>query len=341
MTMFNLKVAQRKKVKLMIALSGASGSGKTYSALQIAKGVCGDWSKVAVCDTENGSALYYAGDKTGDWSHLDFSAKMEGGYHPTNWIKMIEHVEKIPAIEVLILDSITHEWEGSGGCLESAENGSKNGFVGWKNVTPWHRAFIDKMRSSRLHIIATMRSKQDYVIEQNEKGKSQPRKVGTKSVQREGTDYEFGLILDIDMNHLASASKDRTGLFAVKPPFKISVKTGEELAEWANTGVEQNEAINNDSDSTRPDKAASAKDVPQKKNKIAEYRASQIDTGIETTTTTTTTIIYDRTNQKHQAAITKKLEAREIPIEDWDKVGNALHGRPTTDFEAVIQEVIQ
>jgi hypothetical protein len=92
------------------------------------------------------------------------------------------------------------------------------------------------------------------------------------------------------------------------------------------------EVTNNDSNSTRSNKTS----VSQKKNKIAEYRASEANSSTETAAPT-----YDRTNEKHQAAISKKLEAKEIPFEFWDKIGDALHGRPTTDFEAVILEVVQ
>lgn len=224
-----------------MGLSGPSGSGKTYSALQLAKGITGDWKKIALADTENGSALYYAGSKTGPWTHIPFDGiSTKGGYSPENWNKLIQFAETLP-IDVLILDSVSAEWEGVGGCLELVDELSqgKSAFSnGWKRVTPLHRAFIDRMRHSRLHILATMRSKQDYVVETNDKGKSTPRKVGTKSIQREGTDYEFGIILDIDMGHYASSSKDRTGLFAGRTPFKIDEDTGKELLAWANSGVE-------------------------------------------------------------------------------------------------------
>lgn len=233
--MFTKTVAEREKVKLMIGLTGPSGSGKTYSALQLAYGITGDWKKIALVDTENKSSLYYAGEKTGEWQHIDFPPTIPGGYHPTNWIKAIEYVESDKDIQVLILDSISHEWNATGGSLDlQTKFGGK--FQDWAKVTPLHNAFVDKMRHSRLHIIATMRSKQDYAVEQNEKGKSTPRKVGLAPVQREGTDYEFGIILDIQINHYCEASKDRTGIFAGRGPFQITADTGKELLTWANQG---------------------------------------------------------------------------------------------------------
>lgn len=239
--MFKKQVATKEQVKLMLALTGPSGSGKTFSALQLGYGITGDWSKIAVADTENRSALYYAGARTGAWEHIDFPPTIEGGYHPTNWIRLIEFVENDPKIEVLILDSISHEWGMSGGALSLVDNLSKsakgNTFTPWKTVTPLHNAFIDKMRNSRLHIIATMRSKVEYSIEKNELGKSAPKKIGTTQVQREGTDYEFGVMFDIDVeHHYATSSKDRTGLFAGKPPFLISPEIGKRLVAWSKEG---------------------------------------------------------------------------------------------------------
>jgi hypothetical protein len=239
--MFKKQVASKEQVKLMIALTGPSGSGKTYSALQLAYGITGDWSKIAVADTENRSALYYAGERTGKWEHIDFAPSMLGGYHPNNWIKLIEFAESDPNTSVLILDSITHEWQGKGGCLELVDAYSKNQkgntFTPWKTVTPLHTSFIDRMRSSRLHIIATMRSKTEYAQERNEHGKMTPKKLGLGTMQREGTDYEFGVIFDIEIeSHSATSSKDRTGLFAGKPPFLITPEIGKQLLVWANEG---------------------------------------------------------------------------------------------------------
>lgn len=234
--MFKKSVASKEQVKLMLALTGPSGSGKTLSALKLAIGLTnGDWSKITLADTENRSSLYYAGEKTGAWEFIDFASTIPGAYHPHNWVKLIEYVESDPKTEVLILDSISHEWDALGGALDLNQKfGGK--FSDWAKVNPIHNAFIDKMRQSRLHIIATMRSKQDYVVELNDKGKSAPRKVGTRSVQREGTDYEFGVMFDIEMNHYANSSKDRTGLFAPRGSFIITPETGQELLAWCKEG---------------------------------------------------------------------------------------------------------
>lgn len=236
MSMFKKSVAARENVKLKIGLAGPSGSGKTYSALQLAYGIAQDWSKITVVDTENDSAKYYA--DMGPWEHVPFDpTKIERGYHPYNWIKAIKFVESDPKTEVLILDSISHEWDGKGGVLDIIDDINK-GFAGWKMATPIHNEFIDAVRLSPLHIIATMRTKTDYVVEQNDKGKMEPKKVGLKVNQREGVDYEFGIVFDVAINHYAKASKDRTGLFMPRKEFKITPEVGKELLAWANGGVE-------------------------------------------------------------------------------------------------------
>lgn len=236
--MFNATKAQRERVSLKIGVDGPSGAGKTLSSLKMAYGITGDWSRIAVADTENESALYYAGELTSnDWLHIPFSPATKDGYSPLNYVKLIEYAET-QDVDVLVIDSISHEWNGVGGCLEIVNNIGGNSFAAWKTVTPMHDRFIDKMRSSPLHIIATMRSKADYVIEQNEKGKSTPRKVGMASVQRDGTDYEFGVIFSVALNHRASVEKDRTNLFIDRPPFIIDETTGQELIAWSRGGAE-------------------------------------------------------------------------------------------------------
>lgn len=239
--MFKKEVASKEQVKLMIAFVGTAGSGKTFSALQLAYGITGDWSKIAFVDTEHKSALNYAGAKTGSWEHIPFPSTIPNGYHPSNWIKVIEFAESDPKTEVLILDSISHEWKGAGGCLQLVDQYSKsqkgNTFTPWKIVTPLHDAFIDKMRQSRLHIIATMRAVTEYSMEKNEYGKTSPKKIGLKPEQREGIDYEFSIVFDMDIESKhASASKDRTGLFSNKAPFLTSAEIGKEIMAWAREG---------------------------------------------------------------------------------------------------------
>lgn len=223
-----LQVASRKRARIKMALQGPSGAGKTYSALLLAFGLCSDWSKIAVIDTENKSAVLYA--------HLGkyFTVDLTAPYTPEKYIEAINLCEQ-SGIQVVIIDSISHEWEGSGGILDTHGNMAGNSFTNWSKLTPRHNAFIQSILQSSCHIIGTIRSKQDYVL--NEKnGKIVPEKVGLKGITRDGMDYEFTLVFDIDIKHFASVSKDRTGLFVTKPDFKLSEETGQIILNWCNSG---------------------------------------------------------------------------------------------------------
>lgn len=225
-----LNKAKRHQVKLRIGLSGASGFGKTYSALLLAYGMTNDWSKIAIIDTENNSASLYS--HLGDFNVLVLTEP----FQPERYIKAIETCEEA-GMEVIIIDSITHEWSGKGGCLEIHERlGGR--FQDWAKVSPRHQAFIDKILNSKCHIITSVRRKIDYSMDTDMNGKTKVVKLGTKEIQREGLEYELTLNLElINDKHLASASKDRTGLFMNKPEFIINYDTGKMLVEWCNEGV--------------------------------------------------------------------------------------------------------
>ena len=227
-----LRKATRKKAKIRLGLSAVSGGGKTYSAILIAKGlVNGDLSKVAIIDTENGSADLYA--HLGDYNVLPISAP----FTPEKYIDAIKECENA-GMEVIIVDSITHEWDGKGGILEISNSMTGNSYTNWAKITPRHNAFIDAILQSSSHIITTVRRKQDYEMTTNQAGKLTPVKVGLKEVTREGFEYELTVNLELDQKHNATASKDRTGLFIDKPEFVPSEETGRILLEWCESGVE-------------------------------------------------------------------------------------------------------
>ena len=194
-------------------------------ALLTAYGICGDWSKIAVVDTENHSADLYA--HIGAYNVLSLSAP----FTPEKYIQALEVCEKA-GMEVIIIDSVTHEWEN---LLEYHSSLQGNSFTNWNKITPRHNDFVQKILQSPCHIISTVRTKQDYVL-QEKNGKMIPEKVGLKSVQRDGLDYEMTLVFDLDMKNHATASKDRTGLFFGKPEFKLSVETGKLIKDWCNSG---------------------------------------------------------------------------------------------------------
>lgn len=224
----NLRKATRQKAKIRLGLSAVSGGGKTYSAILIAKGLTGDLSKVAVIDTENNSADLYA--HLGDYNVLPLSAP----YSPERYVEAIKACEKA-GMECIIIDSITHEWDGKGGCLQIQEQlGGK--YQDWAKVTPRHQAFIDAILQSPCHMITTVRRKQDYEMAKDSNGKVKVEKAGLKEVTREGFEYELTANLEIDVRHNATASKDRTGLFMGKPSFVPSEATGEMIKVWCETG---------------------------------------------------------------------------------------------------------
>ena len=233
--------AVRKKSKLRLGLTGPSGSGKTYGALMIAKGLGG---KVAVIDTETGSASLY--------SHLlDFDVlELTPPFSPERFIEAIE-AAGAAGYGVLIIDSITHEWSGSGGCLELNEQLAQSRFRGntwsaWNETTPRHRAFIDAILRSPAHVIATMRSKTE-TTQTEDGGKKRVVKLGMKAEQRDGFEYEMSVVLDIiHAGHYAVASKDRTGMFTGSDPKPISEATGAALLTWLETGAESTQLLHDE-----------------------------------------------------------------------------------------------
>ena len=231
--MTQLRKAARKKAYLKLNLSGPSGSGKTMSALLMAFGLVGDWSKIAIIDTENGSADLY--EHLGGFNVLP----LEAPYSPERYISSIDTCLN-SGMECIIVDSSTHEWSGSGGCLELNENlaGAKykgNTWSAWNETTPRHDAFVQKVLQSKCHFITCTRMKSETVMGEDKKVK----KIGMKDIQREGWEYELTVSLTIDRDtHKAIASKDRTNIFEGKDPFIITPETGQLIRQWCEQGIE-------------------------------------------------------------------------------------------------------
>jgi hypothetical protein len=219
-----IQKAKRSKSFLKLGVAGPSGSGKTYSALLLAKGLLGgSLEKCVVLDTENGSANLY--EDLGTYSVLPFAPP----YHPDRYGKAIDLCVK-EGFEVIIIDSTSHEWEGEGGCLDlQTKFGGR--FQDWAKVTPLHNNFIQSILQAKAHIICTMRKKQSHEITESN-GKKQVVKVGLKEIQRDGFEYELSVSFDINIDHIATSSKDRTGLFPNTAPFMISEETGKTLKTW-------------------------------------------------------------------------------------------------------------
>lgn len=231
--------ADKRQGRLRIALTAPSGGGKTFSGLLIAQGIVEQMKKmgidtgrgIAVIDTENGSALDYA-DRF-EFDHL----KIDPPYTTPKYVTAMQEAYE-GGYAVLFVDSLSHAWAGEGGLLqkkEALDTRGGNSYTNWAGITKEHEQLKAIILSNKIHLICAMRSKQDYVIEQNEKGKSAPRKVGLAPVQREGMEYEFTVVFDLGMDHSAHVSKDRTAMFDGEI-FKPTKKTGAQLLEWRMSG---------------------------------------------------------------------------------------------------------
>jgi hypothetical protein len=224
--MVQIRKARRSATKLRLLLTSPSGGGKTYGALLLAKGLGG---KTVVIDTEEGSSDLY--DTLHDFDVID----LRPPFSPERYIEAITAAEEA-GYEVIIVDSVTHCWSGSGGCLEILEDVAKASFKGntwsaWSAITPRWRAFVDKLLRSPAHVICTGRSKTE-TAQVDDHGKKKVAKLGMKLEARDGLEFEFTCVLDlIHDGHYATVSKDRTGLFAGDPK-PITVETGKRIAEW-------------------------------------------------------------------------------------------------------------
>lgn len=221
------KPATRQAVKLKLGLMGPSGSGKTYSADRLAAGLC-PGGKIAFLDTENGSASLYADRFTFDV--LD----MHAPFTVQKFLAAMDDAVKA-GYDCLIIDSISAEWQELLAEKELLDARGGNSFTNWGSITKKHEDFKKAFVQAPIHIIACMRSKQEYVLQTNDKGKQAPVKVGMGAVQREGFEYECSVVFDIDMSHHAKASKDRSSLFG-DDIFQITEDTGKTLLDWLQKG---------------------------------------------------------------------------------------------------------
>ena len=287
--------AARKRAKLRLAISGVAGSGKTTAALEIATGLLGkSGGRIAVLDTEKGSASLYATSYEYDVMELD------APYTPERYIEVI-HAAEEAGYDVLIIDSASPEWNGSGGCTEINEELAQAKFRGntwsaWSMTTPRHRSFIEAMLQSRMHIIATFRAKEDTV---QEGGKV--RKVGMKMEAREGTSFEFSVVFELEhQSHMAIVTKDRTRLFG-DAPHKVTAKTGEMLLSWLEEGVEA--------------PPSEAEVVAKRREDISHRFAAALNPSGD----------LGNTEEEHEAAVASAVlavhnELREFGIEEYGEV---------------------
>jgi nucleoside-triphosphatase THEP1 len=235
-----MRKAQRRKAKLRLGISGPAGSGKTFSSLLLAYGITGDWEKICLIDTENFSGDLYAnyqqnGIEIGEYNIINLTAP----YTPEKYTAAIKECEEA-GIECIIIDSLTHAWAGDGGLLDKKgqiEKKTGNGWTAWRDITPMHNRLVETLLQSPCHIISTLRAKMDYVQEKNEQGKTVIRKIGMNPIQREGMEYEFTVFIDVDQDHNATTTKDRTSLLD-GTVFRPGIDTGKTLLKWLENGTD-------------------------------------------------------------------------------------------------------
>lgn len=229
--MLELRKATRKKVKIKMSVSAPTGFGKTYSSLLLAYGITGDWSKIAVIDSENESADLYS--DLGEYNVIS----MKPPYDVASFCSAVDAC-LAGGIEVIIVDSTYHYWHGKGGLLEYNNSLGNNSFANWAKTNPMYAKWLDKILQSPAHFICTSRKKQAYEIVENN-GKKTVEKKGMEDQIRDGFSYEMTISFNITTaGHLTEVDKDRTRLFADKPEFIITSKTGELIKNWCELGID-------------------------------------------------------------------------------------------------------
>lgn len=233
--MFNKAV--KTESKLRMAIAGPSGSGKTYTALAVATALV-PGGRIAVIDTEHGSAAKYA-----DLFNFDV-ANAAPPYHPDGLIRLI-NAAVAADYDIIVVDSVSHYWSGAGGVLDIKEEVERkmrnpNSFAAWKDVTPLHQRMVEALVGAAAHVIVTMRSKQDYIlVEKN--GRMVPQKVGMAPVQRDGFEYEFDVMMDIDIEHVGRVQKTRCPALVDGAFVKPGADVAGILREWL-TGASPEQA---------------------------------------------------------------------------------------------------
>ncbi len=234
MSNFEIHRATKRRAKLRLGMSGPAGSGKTYSALMIASGLGG---RIGMIDTEHGSGELYADLLPEGYDVITLTPP----FTPARYIEAIRTLERA-GVQTIIVDSLSHAWTGEGGSLDrqgKIADKSGNTWAAWRQVTPEHNALVEALLQSPCHIIATMRAKTEYVQEKDERtGKMTVRKIGLAPVMRDGIEYEFTVFMELDAQHQAFVSKDRTRLLdgsIIRP----DIDTGRQLLQWLETGEEE------------------------------------------------------------------------------------------------------
>jgi DNA polymerase III delta prime subunit len=244
---FEVEIAEREKLKAALAIIGPSGAGKTLGGLILAHGMMKAkypdleddevWLKVGLVDTEHERGKIYVNRSdlgVKKFRYINFTEP----YSPARYDMAVKALKKAGA-EVVVIDSISHAWEGSGGLLDMQQQAGGT-FSAWNKIKPHIQSFIKTLTQSDIHVISTIRTKIDYVIETSELGKQQIKKVGLKAIQKDDLEYEFQIVFQTDIDHTTKTSKDNSGMFEGKA-FKISTEMGENIYRWLEEGIDVKE----------------------------------------------------------------------------------------------------
>lgn len=235
MARFQAKQAERVKIYAKVALMAPSGGGKTYGALRLATGMAeeikaqeGREARILFANTEGARGYYYANEFQYDIIDL------EAPFNPEQFVDAIQYAED-EKYDIMIIDSTSHEWDGKGGCLELQQQAGGT-YQAWGKVTPRHEKFINKIADTKMHLIATMRGKDQYVMNTNDKGRTSVEKLGVGAKQRDGFEYEFTCTFLIDQkSSMSEAQKDNTHIFEREGQVLLSEDHGKKIIKWANT----------------------------------------------------------------------------------------------------------
>lgn len=245
MTALTFTKASKRQARLRMALVAPSGAGKTWTALAVALGYDPKTKKfvkanalgerVAVIDTERGSASKYADDP------FPFEVLELESFSPETYIEAIETAAAAD-FDVLIIDSLSHAWMGKDGALELVDETTKksqssNSWASWREVTPMHNRLVDEIIGAPMHVIVTMRTRTEWVVEDDGNGRKVPKKIGMQPVQRKGLEYEFDVVADLDLQHNLIVSKTRCSALDDKMFAKPGADVGGLLKMWLSTGV--------------------------------------------------------------------------------------------------------
>jgi hypothetical protein len=226
-----LKIEKATKVqrKLRMSLMGPSGSGKTFTALKFAKELA-EGDKVVLIDTERQSASLYSDLFNFDVINLPSS-------EPELYMEAIALAREAKA-KVLVIDSLSHAWMGEGGVLDRVNAASGNKFTdGWGKIgTPLQNKLINAILDAPMHVITTMRVKTEYVVEQNDRGKSAPKRVGLSAVQRDGVEYEMDIVGNMSIDNVLTIEKTRMADLSGKIIPKPDGQLAKQILDWLNAG---------------------------------------------------------------------------------------------------------